>query len=106
MKHKSKDHHMMAEDHEGHGHHLAAEHRRHGERIHHEMFMHKKGHHGMYKHEEDHPSMPAQGHMLSGMGAEDFKAEADPIAYGQAGKAGMESDMKKIHAQFKQYHWG
>jgi len=100
MKHKSHDHHMMAEDHR---HHLEAEHRRHGERIHHESAMHQR--HGMYKHEEDKPAQPSQGHMIPGFGAEDFKAQADPIAYGQAAKQGMGSDMKKIHGQFKEYHW-
>jgi hypothetical protein len=65
----------------------------------------KYGHHAMYKNEVDEPHEPPQGHMIQGMGMEDFKGEADPIAYGQAGKPGMSSDMKKINSQFKDYHW-
>lgn len=33
--------------------------------------------------------------------ADDFKKQAMDIAYGQAGRHGMASDEKKIHAQFK-----
>jgi len=84
--------------------HLNMEHHRHGERLHQEMAMHQR-HHGMYRNEEERPKEPAQGHMIHGMGMEDFKAEADPIAYGQAASAGVKSDNKKIHSQFKEYHW-
>ena len=58
-----------------------------------------------YKHEEEEPSQPSQGHMMSGWGCEDMKGQADPIAYGQAGESGCKSDSKKMHAQFKDYHW-
>lgn len=66
---------------------------------------------GHYEHEVEKPSMPSEGHIGAGMGAKpgmgcmDFKAEADTIAYGQAGGPGCKSDEKKIHGQFKDYHW-
>jgi len=94
---------------------MLEEHRRHGERLHQEMVMHHKKHpmhkgrmeHSSmpYEHEVDKPKMPSDGHMIPGFGIEDFKGEADPIAYGQAAGEGMKSDMRKIQAQFKQYHW-
>jgi len=83
--------------------HLMDEYKRHGERIHQEIAMHER--HGIYKHEEEYPKQPSQGHMIPGFGAEEFKGQADPIAYGQAAKQGMASDMKKIHGQFKNYGW-
>jgi len=63
--------------------------------------MKEKGVH--YEHEVEKPSPPAQGHMMKGWGLDDFKSSAMDIAYGQAGKAGCESDQKKIHSQFKTY---
>lgn len=88
MKHK----HMMHEG--GHGHHSMS----HGHMGH--------GHaHGQYENEVEKPKVPMEGHMLHGMGCHDFKGEADPIAYGQAGGPGCKSDMTKIHSQFKDYHW-
>ena len=61
--------------------------------------------HGQYENEVEKPSVPHEGHMLSGWGMHDFKDEADPIAYGQAGMPGCKSDDKKMHSQFKDYHW-
>lgn len=58
---------------------------------------------GMYRHEEDRPKPAKQGHMLHGLGCEDFKKEAMDIAYGQAGKGGCSSDHKKIASQMKHY---
>lgn len=58
-----------------------------------------------YKHEVDKPSQPSEGHLMSGMGCEDYKSQADPIAYGQASSTGCKSDTKKINSQMKEYHW-
>lgn len=76
-----------------------------------EGMMHKmhKSHHSLYKNEVEMPEMPME-HYISpkenmGYGMRDFKGEADPIAYGQSGEPGCHSDEKKIHAQFKDYHW-
>lgn len=38
-------------------------------------------------------------------GLDEFKGEADPIAYGQAGEAGCKSDHGKLKSQMKDYHW-
>lgn len=61
--------------------------------------------HGQYEHETERPALPAEGHEMKGWGLHEFKGEADSIAYGQAGKEGCKSDEKKVHAQFKEYHW-
>lgn len=61
--------------------------------------------HGQYENEVEKPSLPMEGHLEKGMGCMDFKGEADPIAYGQAMGPGCKSDMKKVHSQFKDYHW-
>lgn len=71
---------------------------------------HMDGHMGhepahMYRNEEDKPHVPKGGHQMSGMGCHDMKGEAAEIAYGQASAEGCRSDEKKIHAQFKNYHW-
>lgn len=66
---------------------------------------------GHYEKEVEKPKLAPMGHEGPGMGAKpgmgcmDFKAEADTIAYGQAGGPGCKSDEKKIHGQFKDYHW-
>lgn len=76
--------------------------------VRHEMRMHKgRGHssHGLYRHEEDRPHQPMQGHPEHGHGAEDMKAQAMDIAYGQSGHAGMLADDKRLRSQFKNYHW-
>ncbi len=62
-------------------------------------------HDHVYKNEVEMPHMPSEGHMMKGMGVDDYRKGADPIAYGQSGKPGMASDEKKIHSQMKQYHW-
>jgi hypothetical protein len=59
----------------------------------------------MYENEVEKPSVPMQGKRSMEAGLYDFKADAMDIAYGQAGKAGCMGDEKKIHAQFKDYHW-
>ena len=59
----------------------------------------------MRKHEEDIPSVPAQGRKERGEGCDEFKKEADHIAYGQAGKSGCKADQGKIKAQMKTYGW-
>lgn len=76
----------------------------------HEHMSHGKMHeHGMYKNEVERPAAPAFNHISAseniGMGMHEWKGEADPIAYGQASKEGCASDNKKIHSQFKDYHW-
>ena len=58
-----------------------------------------------YENEVEKPHVPKQGHQMSGMGVDDMKGEAMPIAYGQAGKAGCKSDSKKMNAQKKNYDW-
>jgi hypothetical protein len=49
-----------------------------------------------------HPPIGSAPHM---MGCGDFKGEADPIAYGQAGGPLYAKDEGRIHSQFKHYHW-
>ena len=71
---------------------------------HHDGHMGHEPHH-MYRNEVEKPSMPMQGHMMKGEGVHDYKNEADPIAYGQAGGPGCKSDEKKMMSQFKDYHW-
>lgn len=61
--------------------------------------------HAMYRNEVEEPQVPKDGMMLKGSGCHDMKGEAMDIAYGQAGMEGCRSDEKKIHAQFKDYHW-
>lgn len=56
-----------------------------------------------YKNEMEFPKEAPKGHMMSGMGMDDFKKEAQDIAYGQAGKSGCSSDQKKIMSQMKSY---
>lgn len=85
--------------------HMKDEAMRHGQRIHHEKAMHDRQT-GDYMNEVEEPKLPPVGHMDHTMGMHDFKREAYPIAYGQAGKEGCRSDMKKIQSQFKNYHWG
>ena len=94
-----KDHHMSS-----HHEHLMEEHKRHGMRMDHERAMHSM-HGATYKHEEDKPAMPKEGHMIGGFGCNDFKKEADPIAYGQAAGPLIGKDMSRIEDQFKDYHW-
>lgn len=95
MKHKMHMHEGMK-----HGMHMEHEHMSHG---------HKMHEHGMYKNEVERPPPPAFGHVDAmqnmGMGMHEWKGEADPIAYGQASAEGCKSDEKKIHSQFKDYHW-
>ncbi len=73
--------------------------------------MKEESSHGLYRNEVEMPEMAAMAHMEAGQGAKpgmgcmDFKGEADPISYGQAGDAGCKSDEGKIHSQFKDYHW-
>jgi hypothetical protein len=56
---------------------------------------------GHFENEVDRPK-PAKGdgkaHNLESLA--DFKGQAMDTAYGQSGKGGLESDMKKIHSQF------
>lgn len=99
-----KGHHMMHEDHGSHHEHLRAEHERHGHRLHHEHEIHNMSH-SLYKHEEDRPKQPKEGHLEHGSGCNDFKKEADPIAYGQAAGPLVGKDMHRIESQFKDYHW-
>lgn len=61
--------------------------------------------HSIYKNEVEKPEMPSEGHLEKGMGMKEFKEEADPIAYGQAGMKGCHSDQKKIMEQMKHYGW-
>jgi hypothetical protein len=58
-----------------------------------------------YENEVEKPHVPRQGRQMPGMGVDDMKGEAMPIVYGQAGKEGCKSDMKKINGQMKHYHW-
>lgn len=60
----------------------------------------------MYKNEVEKPAVPHENHISpKDMGMKEFKADCDPIAYGQAGMAGCKSDQKKIQGQFKNYGW-
>jgi hypothetical protein len=53
-----------------------------------------------YQHETDKPMKAKEGGRPAGTyGCGDFKSEAFDQAWGQQGKAGYMSDMKKIHAQ-------
>ena len=65
--------------------------------------------HGIYKNEVERPSIPPFNHIAAdqniGMGMEDWKGQADPIALGQAGGPGCKEDLKRVHAQYKDYHW-
>ena len=61
--------------------------------------------HGQYENEVEKPALPMEGRLEHGMGCADFKGEADPIAYGQAGGDLHKKDMGKIDAQMKHYHW-
>lgn len=65
--------------------------------------------HGLYKNEVEKPSVPPFNHISPkenmGMGMEDWKGQADPIAMGQAGGPGCKSDKGKINSQFKDYYW-
>ncbi len=73
--------------------------------------MREESSHGMYRHEVEKPEVAAMAHPGRGqgampdMGCMDYKGEADPIAYGQASSSGCKSDAKKVHSQFKDYHW-
>lgn len=58
-----------------------------------------------YENEVEKPSVPADGHMMSGMGCADFKGEAMDQAYGQAGDKGCMADSKKVMSQMKNYNW-
>lgn len=110
MKHQS----VKSRLHEGEGmvrH--AMKHKHHSEaREHFGQSMREESSHGMYRNQVEMPEMAAQAHPGIGAGdkpyssAKDFAGQADPIAYGQSGKMGCESDEKKIHSQFKEYHWG
>ena len=70
----------------------------------HKMHEHHESH-GIYRNEVEKPHIPMDGHMEKGWGCNEFKNEADPIAIGQSGEAGMRSDESKMHAQFKNYGW-
>jgi hypothetical protein len=91
MKNKMSMHEGMSHEHMSHG------------------KMHEHGSSGMYKNEVEKPETPPFGHISAmenmGMGMHDWKGEADPISYGQASEEGCRSDEKKIHSQFKDYHW-
>jgi len=112
---KKQDFKDRMHEHEGMKHHLHTEHERHGHRMHQESAMHemhgqKMSHaHGIYKNEVEKPAEPHFGHISPmenmGYGMRDWKGDADPIAYGQASEEGCRSDEKKIHSQFKDYHW-
>lgn len=54
----------------------------------------------MYRNETERPMQAKQGsHPMNDYGCGDFKSEAMDQAWGQSGKSGYESDMKKIHSQ-------
>ena len=82
-----------------------------GPREHFNQSMREESSRGMYRNEDEKPEMAATAHPGMGQGAMpdlgcmDFKGEGDPIIYGQAGMQGCKSDGKKIHGQFKDYHW-
>ncbi len=65
--------------------------------------------HATYKNEVEKPSIPPFNTIAPesnmGMGMDEWKDQADPIAYGQASEAGCKSDRGKIQSQFKDYHW-
>ena len=60
-----------------------------------------------YKNEVEKPAVPMErdSYNAPGMSLHEFKGDADPIAYGQAGEKGCKSDDRKIHSQFKNYGW-
>jgi hypothetical protein len=58
-----------------------------------------------YEHGTDMPKVAKGGHAMKGMGCDDFKRQAMPISYGQAGKSGCSSDQSKISSQMKHYGW-
>lgn len=72
-----------------------------------EKSMHKsgKGSHAMYEHEVEKPHVPSVRKNEPMDNCDDFKGDSMDTAYGQAGKHGVMSDMKKIHSQFKSYGW-
>lgn len=78
--------------------------------VRHDM-MHGSHHssHGVYRNEVEKPEMPPMHHISPmenmGYGMREFKGDSDPISYGAAGEQGCMSDEKKVHAQFKDYHW-
>jgi hypothetical protein len=65
--------------------------------------------HAVYRNEVEKPAMPPFGHISAmenvGEGMDEWKGQADPIAYGQASEEGCRSDRGKLHSQFKDYHW-
>lgn len=73
--------------------------------------MREESSHGMYRNEVEMPEMAAMAHpgmdqgAMPPMGMHQFKGEADPIAYGQASSEGCKADEKRMHSQFKDYHW-
>jgi hypothetical protein len=73
--------------------------------------MREESSHGIYKNQVEMPEMAAMSHPgvgqgdKPGCGCMEFKGQADPISYGQAGGPGCKSDESKIHSQFKEYHW-
>lgn len=77
----------------------------------HEMREHSGHHssHGIYRNEVEKPEMPPMHHISPesnmGYGMHEFKGDADPIAFGQAGSVGCKEDERRIHSQFKDYHW-
>ena len=107
MRHKSHTEPL----HSGHGHqmshHEAREHemKHHASAKEHRVAMEHYASHGTYEHETEKPAMAKEGHMIHGMGCSDYKADADPISYGQSGREGAKSDGDKIISQFKNYHW-
>lgn len=86
--------HEMRHEDRGHSRHYYGEH--HAER-------------GIYRNEVEKPEMPEMRWINPeenmGYGMRDFKGDADPIAYGQSGAKMAMEDEKKIHSQFKDYHW-
>ena len=82
-----------------------------GPNMHFGQSMREESSHGMYRNQVEMPEVAAMAHPGEGQGAKpgmgcmDFKGEADPIAYGQSAGPGCKSDEKKIHGQFKDYHW-
>lgn len=66
---------------------------------------------GIYKNEVEMPEMAAEARPSAGEGArpgrgcDEWKAQADPIAYGQAAGPLVEKDHRRIESQFKDYYW-
>lgn len=74
----------------------------------HEHHMKHHGHkeaHSIYKNEVEKPSIPPIHANEPMEPVADYKGMSMDTAYGQAGKHGLASDEKKIHAQFKSYGW-